>query len=306
MRRHPWLDTTASQIEDIIHGRSVAGFVHRAAPGALPASGVAALPSWVWVSPTANVGRKDQDDGGKHRLLLPARIQWRNGEDVITMAPGDRVEMSWRVRGLGIDQSGSTIVCGVAASGRQELPDQSLPPAKMEISAGRDPGELQHRSHLSRWALLTSLESWVERALRRANAAVAIEIHGPDHPWAGVLDRVAIESLRDRMMLGDGDEGPVARLIERCLHPDTFIRVDPARYIALTLRRDAEAAVRREIGDPPIGRKVRAIYRDLSPSSMDDLLGHIQDVYPDDRIGAGRAHRALSLAGIHMPRSAAS
>ena len=69
--------------------------------------------------------------------------------------------------------------------------------------------------------------------------------------------------------------------------------MDPLRYIAVTLRRDAEQEIRRRIGDPRIGPKIRALHRQHPGISLPDLVDRYRELHPQDRLSVRRAAAAL-------------
>lgn len=161
---------------------------------------------------------------------------------------------------------------------------------------------LAERSHRAWWSLITWLEPYVRDALRTAHAAVRHEIGGAE-PCEPLLDDTTIAHLGDLMMFADGDEvSAVERMIDRCTREHTFDRVDPLRYMAVTLRRDAETAVRRHIDDPDIGRKVRALARELQTTDPQALLDAYGARWPADHVGLGRIQRSLDVAYDPMAR----
>ena len=62
------------------------------------------------------------------------------------------------------------------------------------------------------------------------------------------LTRDDVDAIADEIVFGRGE-----RLLERCLLPGTFAKVEPLRYASVGLRLAARQAVQRHIGDPPAG-----------------------------------------------------
>ena len=85
------------------------------------------------------------------------------------------------------------------------------------------------------------------------------------HPRAdGLLEQLfSTEDVRaaaDELVLGaDGRRSRADSLLERCLQPRTFERVDPLRYISTSLRCSARQMVNRRLGDPDLGAHIRRL-----------------------------------------------
>ncbi|MHB1973790.1 MAG: hypothetical protein ACYCR4_05810, partial [Acidimicrobiales bacterium] len=90
----------------------------------------------------------------------------------------------------------------------------------------------------------------------------------------------------------------IDRLIERTLAPRAFARVDPQRLVMVALRSAAETAIRRRIGDPHIGRKVRTLARSSDVSDPGDLLQRYREHWPEDGAGADRIDAALRATSV--------
>ena len=104
----------------------------------------------------------------------------------------------------------------------------------------------------------------------RAHSSIRAEMGDPRTGTLGapVVDQVKLDQLRDQMMFGDDTHSSAAeRLLKLCTSPGTFRRVDPLRYLTTAIRRDATTAVRRAIGDPHIGPKVRGLARELGTTT---------------------------------------
>src|SRR5664279_6612193 len=84
----------------------------------------------------------------------------------------------------------------------------------------------QRAGRPARWDLLAMLEPYVRSAVTRAHRRVALEEAGPGSGSSrpSVLDDTDLDAVVDMLLLGGdtGGPGPVARLLDRCLCPDTF------------------------------------------------------------------------------------
>lgn len=74
-----------------------------------------------------------------------------------------------------------------------------------------------------------------------------------------------------------------------------FARVDPQRYVMATLRSAAETAIRRSVGDPHIGRKVREFARQHSPQNLEELVQGYREAFPSYHLSSRRAPTAMLL-----------
>jgi hypothetical protein len=315
--RHGWLDPMCALLEKIIIGRHAGVLLED--PEKLPeTAALAQLHIWWWTRPSAPVGRKDRSsDGGQ--LLLPVRINWAPAP-VVVLPPGTELAARWSAVGLGRSGTGDTVLSIDPAhtggpgypSGTQMIGASAQFPLmtrrQLVVSLRRAVAD----GRKARWEALMALQPWVDRAVRNAHTAVAWEIGGrqrPDRAAPAVLDPVGLDAVATRLMLGEdghAGEGLVGNLLDRCLLPTTFSKVEPSRYIFTTLKRDAEQEIRREIGDPRIGPKVRAMMRTIlaegaSIAEMEaSLVGRYNTRYPYDMLSRRRASRALNAAADPM------
>jgi hypothetical protein len=85
----------------------------------------------------------------------------------------------------------------------------------------------------ARWDLLQLLERFTRAAVIKAHSRVSYEVAGPAGTSSRptVLDETDLEVAVDTLLLGEdgGRSSPVNRMLDRCLRPDTFRRVDPLR-----------------------------------------------------------------------------
>ncbi|MHB8318098.1 MAG: hypothetical protein ACYDEP_02535 [Acidimicrobiales bacterium] len=146
------------------------------------------------------------------------------------------------------------------------------------------------------WEILTDIEQHLRWAFQRAHSAVSAELFPSEQ--RPVLDPVTQETLLTTLLLGDLDDnnGMVSRLIERCLTPKKFQRVDPEKYVVTALFSASETAIRRRIADPHIGRKIRRFAN--ANEDLDDLEALVSEyvtAYPKDRLSTKRAEAALTV-----------
>jgi hypothetical protein len=253
------------------------------------------LPSWLWAEPGVSLGAK-----ARKVRRVPLRVRWAGDRVLHLREPHSDLALTWTAKGLGRDFTGERLWGETEGDllGRRALFDALT--------------ELVEAAAISRWELLTWIEPQVERELKRAHSALSMEIDGGKGAQR-LLDRTMLATVRDRMLLGEEDAhgrkhpGQVQQILDRCLKPDTFRRVEPMRYIKDALRRDANAAVRRVLGDPHIGRQIRRValghgvtngsdLTSLNEAQMSDLIADCRTACPYDPPDRGRVVAALTVA----------
>lgn len=151
------------------------------------------------------------------------------------------------------------------------------------------------RDRAARLDLTGRAERILSDQIHRAHAAVRTEIgssRGTD-PGALLTD-TDLHLIADRLVYTEGDS--LDRAIARAIRPDCFARVDPARWFARWLARDAESAIRVAIGDVrDYGRVVRRIAADQRLSDPDAILAAVKRQRPNLPVGAKTVHDAMVL-----------
>jgi hypothetical protein len=227
------------------------------------------------------------------------------------LAVGDAARYRWNAVGLGHTGAGITTVTaerrckalslGTAAeplAAAAAIPETVTAPVMPAVRARRVLASLVADGEAARWEAITALEPKALEAVRRAHAEVAAEVGPAADGTCILLDRIDVQALADRMLLGDADATsvpPVARLIQRCLSPSAFARVDPRRYVTSALRVYATEQIRRAIGDPHVGPKVRAAAATLGTTDVDAVIAYYRARRPADRLGRHRAEAALEI-----------
>jgi len=224
--------------------------------------------------------------------------------------------VAWHGVGAGWGLAGETVVSvrGVPVDAPPQQRWLSKPPSVV-VAAAMHPraltAELLRLSSDGRgavWETISGLEAYTLRAAWAAHSAVFAEMAGGSASAMHLLDGVETQEVCDRLLLGSEGEGPsaVARLVERCLSPVAFRGADPLKVVRMSLRRDAEAEIRRRVGDPHIGSKIRGVARDLGlgavvgridPDVIAEVVARYSLRWPKDRLAAERARRAIELIG---------
>ncbi|MCC3292855.1 hypothetical protein [Arthrobacter sp. zg-Y1110] len=308
--RHPNLDILCDRLQAVMHGRAAEELLaHRES---IPdRAGVAALPAWTWLRPLINVGRKDKAFGTGESLLMPIRNDWDTPMVVLVTESG--LPVTYRSRGMGHTMAGqSRVVCRAGGSPVAMVKD--VPSLSAMVFVGTAPRAQVIRSleaiasagKEALWEVLQSLEPKLRKELYKAHAYVSHEIAETSGAFQPMLDEISIDEIQDFMMFGDDKKpGSVFRLIELCLAPECFLRVDPLKYMSKHLRRDAETQIRRKIGDPHIGPKIREIARNLPDGNRDlaRIVSEYRKVYPKDRLSINRAEAAMTVSPDAMARA---
>lgn len=221
-----------------------------------------------------------------------AYIHWT---PAIVVAPG--TEVSWRIVERGVEQTGTFVA-------------HSPTDIDGDYPEGAAPAHLRSRTRLisdgaaARFELVSALELHVTELLEASNRLVARELEGrlgdESEGWApthnhGVCDPVALESLATTLLWGADrqSDSVVLRMVDRAAV--THINNQPlGSWFDTNLRARAEEAVRRHIGDPHIGRKIRRLAREQSPSSIEELIELYRRAHPRESVGRDRIIAALS------------
>lgn len=297
--RHEWIDELCTRLERVLLGRVAAELLETDLP---ERAALVVAPVWKWLAPRIDMGRKTRRADGD-TMLMPVRMTWQPSPVMVLTAP---TAVAWSMVGLGHSGAGEVKVNPVEgacpdAAGEKFPIDGEL---EVELLTQRElRGRLRHLvadGKQARWDAVMSLERYVNRAVHSAVVAVSYDVVGGDNPYP-VLDETAKQSVADRMLLGS-EEGPgrVGALLDRCLQPRAFVKVDPLRYVVKDLHRSAEAEVRKSIGDPHIGRKIRAVQRTMPSASMQEVIAAYRRTHPGDRLSTARATKALTAGADVM------
>lgn len=298
--RHGWLAEMCGYLAASIWARDASELL--ADTDALPEfAAVVTLPVWHWALGGPSVGRKSKARGGGS-LMLPTRIDW-HGTLIVLVAPEQTVQRSWSAAGMDASGTGiSRITLGPNPSDDspvelvEHLTGSALPRRRLIKALER----LVEQGRTARWNAIQKLEPAVNHAVEMAHRQVAYEIAG-DMPGAPpVVDPQSLESIKQQMLLGVDEScpGSVARLWTRMERPTCFLRADPMLYVKSNLNRDATEGVRRHIGDPKLGAKVRRAYDRSSAGSLAEFVAEYRLAHPGDKLSVDRARAALTTRGL--------
>jgi hypothetical protein len=272
--------------------RVIAGQAAAAVTAGRCSAAVVVLPTWRWVA---------------HPLtarVVPVRLHWEPSP-VVVVTSGATATFHWTELGAGHTGSGVTAITASRgapppAENRSgvDIPESVTVPTLPPSGVKRALAALAADGETARWEAMIGLEPNVRTALRRAHAEIAAEVGPALDGTCRLVDHIDHQALADWMLLGDASSQhlpPLARLIARCCQPTTFVKVDPKRYVDSALRVYATEAIRRALGDPHVGPKVRAAAAQLGTTNVDDVLAFYRRRRPGDRLGRCRAEAALSI-----------
>lgn len=206
-------------------------------------------------------------------------------------------EVSWRIVERGVEQTGVfTVHSPTDITG--DYPEEADAPKVLARKRAIADGAA------ARFELVNALEHHVCDLLEASNRLVARELEGrlgdETEGWAptlnhGVADDVALEALATNLLWGADTQADsiVLRMVDRAAL--THINNQPlGSWFDTNLRARAEEAVRRHIGDPHIGRKIRRFAREQDPASIDELIEMYRRAHPRESVGRDRVIAALS------------
>jgi len=297
--RHAWIDHFCASLNRIIVGRSAQAVLDA---GNLPEqAGVVVAPVWAWLEPKIDMGRKSRNNATGETLLMPVRYDYPEGPVLLVT---ESRSVAWTAQGLGNEENGTMgLSVGTGYSPQTENLDLTgtnhvhlLPQRKVEKVLRT----LAADGEAASWEMRMGLESMVVNAVAYAVRSVSFDVMGSNahddiQRDAGVLDDAGRQKVIDRMLLGeDSAQGRVAYMIDRCVKPSVFIKVDPLKYVVTDLRRSAEEEIRKQIRDPRIGRKIRAMRRAMPDIHLNDFIDVYRERYPGDNLSWRRAVSALT------------
>lgn len=163
----------------------------------------------------------------------------------------------------------------------------ALPAAIVELAPLR---VLREKGKTEAWKLVMRLEPYIASLVSSAARRIAAEVGQP----GSVLDDAAVEEVVSDLVTG----GLVLKLVERMATTDKLLSQSLGSYLHINLRSMTETAVRRRIGDPHVGRKIRRAFSDSGAGSMAELLKFYHARYPSEKLAEKRALAALSAGSL--------
>lgn len=297
--RHGWLASWSATLSRISWGRAAERLL---AAGVPSRCAVVLLPVWTWHEPIRDVGRKAMARGGG-RLLLPVRVVWERGP-VLLVSYRHPVTDRWTAEGLGLHLDGALTVAAADRRGTvlrvadDELPDRTRPGLLAQAAVQRELETLVADGRTAMWEAIALVTPFVEKAVTRAHAALSADVLG--EAGGRLCSPTTLEQVASTLTLGDDgplEQVPVVRIINRVLEPGSTVRVDPQRYVLVAVNGVAGEAVKRAVGDPRVGGRVREVARSLPyGAGVPEILAHYTRLHPRDRLGHRRATDALTVA----------
>jgi hypothetical protein len=301
--RHPSLHRVCGSLHHLIVGTEAQRLLENTAD--LPRRGGLWIPpSWMWAYSNIHVGHKGINSDGE-AVRLPVRVTW--GTSPIGVLEKGEHTVSWSLAGMGHSATGLTDVEVANGVMDEFIPDNNEVPTRGIVCA-------HYKSDLialleqyvatgkeARWSLIMQLEGFVESAVETSHRLVSAEVSPNGAP---VLDETSRQHIVTTLMYGeaetDSSSSMVMRLLERCLLPGTFLRVDPWRYMREAIGSAAETAIRRTIQDPHIGRKIRKVAEQIGSRDIDLVTAAYNELYPRDRLARRRTEAALNAGSDVM------
>lgn len=269
--RHPWCRDFCAYLDRAARIPALARLRPADGPGTL-----VLLPAFTWLPPAITVGRKTRNPDGPD-YTLPVRLTYDVGEAVI-LRPGETAEIRVRARGMGHDLAGTVAVTSAAGLPADETTvsysGSGLPAAVgagTAVSLPRAVAQAREDASLARWeAAMVFLQPSVERETDRAISVLRSSSAGSGSVAGAVRDAVIDKIVFGIAPARGGEDDapadpPLLRLVDRCCEPDAFLRADPARIVALTVRRDARDAAQSVTGDTRLGVRLRGLADQLGP-----------------------------------------
>jgi hypothetical protein len=314
-QRHAALEALCGRLESILWGRAAATILEAGVPAG--ERDLVRLPVWDWRLPAMEVGRKGLDHESGETLLMPVRLDWGGNDALLRLVDpsGPPSPYRWTAHSMGWNDHGELQPDNSRSGSHQGLGGgivmlgNNCAPGKRRRTV-EDLDEIVRAGRQSQWQLLFSLEPFVTSTVRKAHSAVSHEIGEMTGRFQSVLHDTGIEQIVNLMMVGEPtarvmDTPSVPRLLEQCLRHDRFTKVDPLMFLRRNLRRDAEDQVRRAIGDPRIGPKVRRLARQMPGASLEEIVVAYRREHPQDKLSTARAEAALQVGSDPMARSVA-
>jgi hypothetical protein len=260
------------------------------------------------------------------KLRDPATGRPHRDHPVRVVPAGRTVTARWRLAGLGLSHTGQTTI--TAAPGAEEatvtrwarfgrdgqwtrtvrhaaagmgVPVSMTVPAVPAQEANTALSALRRDAVKAKWELAESVNKPIKTAISAAQHRLALQVAAlrgvPRDDVRDMLDEATRAQLAIDLTL-PSKERPRATIwgtLDKFLIPDAFQNADPVKCLRRAIWRDAGNAVRRHLGDPKMGDRIRASYLRDRPASLDALMDQLRRDCPHDHLTLGVVSRALTL-----------
>ncbi|MGO1851817.1 MAG: hypothetical protein ACTH0V_00225 [Microbacteriaceae bacterium] len=255
---------------------------------------------------------------------LRAWVTW--SEPTVRIVPaGSVVHADWSIRADGDIVARGTATIDHSTSGAPWFSD--LPPAlpegvdQVRFDIARRARALRQRIEelaadglMAEFEALDGLAPFIRDTVRRKNCRVAAEIIHADQPIDPssqrapvVIDGLREEEVVDEMTVGRPGQQTTAflfRALRQAAHGDVLERVPVSHYLQSRIAAEAEVAIRRVIGDPNLGRRLRREWRSWAAgrdsgavdpkAEITAFINHWNTTNPGSRVGVKVATSAIT------------
>lgn len=256
-------------------------------------------------------------------------IEWSSGSVIAVPTDSTKpVTVEWQIHlNRSVAHRGTAQLTGsLLADARVEgLPEGTVSStflATTQRAKERHFHRLETAAASAEFEAVAALEPFVQHLVRRKNTRVAVELLYADEPPATpegypqpvVIDRIGEEEIVTELLWGEPERNSPAaafRILRRAAQTGILQNVPIANYLRNQIASAAETAIRRKIGDPHLGRRIRRHLRECLAEerksiSIDELIDDWNAKNPKDRIGQWVAQQALTASnstssmGVHL------
>lgn len=233
------------------------------------------------------------------------RVQWdadpAGASGTVIIAPPDTpTNYGWVIDDTAAGKSAGTVTVTPAGLTGQ-LPPQAGPVPLAVVHDGvnveRALRSIVDLGTKAQFDLLYKLGPYSRSAIATASRRIYRDINDTSPDESGdVIDRADAEQVLSRLMYGlDGEASSVVmRMIVRVATTGAAIRTSTMKYMATAIWSAAESMVRSHIGDPPMGRQLRRIARELKTIDPRKVLDTYRANHPKALISVNRVQAALT------------
>jgi hypothetical protein len=248
----------------------------------------------------------------------------RRDRPVQVVPAGQTVHVTWRLAGLGLDHSGTLAITADPRAGAPAVtrwarfgrdgrwtetsrhaaeghgvPLEMSAPAVPRHQLAQTMAGIDRDAARAKWGLVEALSAEVATAVKQAQKDLGRQIaaiRGEDVP-RDVLDPTARQRIATDLTLPERGvrRATLWQALDAMAVPDRFRRADPWKVLAQAIWRDARTAVRRHLGDPKMGDRIRASVIARRPATLEELMAQVAQDCPSDYITPAVVARALTL-----------